>query len=78
MVNRIGIAAGKIWTYLDANEKATINKLAGTLDEPERVILMGIGWLAREDKVSFTTEGRFNYVVLNTVNHPRSRIQCLK
>ena len=66
MVNRIGIAAGKIWTYLDENKKATVNKLAGTLDEPERVILMGIGWLAREDKVSFTTEGRLNYVVLNT------------
>ena len=65
MVDQIGIAAGKIWDYLSLNEKATINKLAGALDEPERVILMGIGWLAREDKVEFTTEGRFNYVVLN-------------
>jgi hypothetical protein len=65
MIDRIGIASGKIWSYLNQNEKATINKLAGALDAPERVILMGIGWLAREDKVTFTTEGRFNYVVLN-------------
>ena len=64
MVDQIGTTAGKIWRYLDENGKATINKVIRELDEPERVILMGIGWLAREDNLVFSTRGRYNYIVL--------------
>ena len=64
MINQIGITAGKIWSYLDENGKTTITKLVDELGESERAILMGIGWLAREDKLVFSTQGRSTYVAL--------------
>jgi hypothetical protein len=36
----IGTAAGRIWPYLAESGKATL---------PARRLLMGVGWLARED-----------------------------
>jgi len=56
---RIGKAAGAIWTHLhDADEPRTIaalKKIAGyTGDE----IIAGLGWLAREGKVDFQVQGK--------------------
>ena len=64
MINQVGKVAGRIWCYLEENGKATVSKLTRELNESERTILMGIGWLAREDKLTFSTEGRFNYIAL--------------
>lgn len=66
MIEQIGTTAGKIWSYLDTNEKATISKLSQELAESDRAILMGIGWLAREDKLAFSTQGRTTYITLKT------------
>ncbi len=64
MIDEIGNTAGKIWSYLSKNGEATINKLSQEVGEPERAILMGIGWLAREDKLAFISKGRFKYIAL--------------
>ncbi len=66
MIDQIGTAAGEIWRYLNENGKATINSLSRELSESERMIQMGIGWLAREDKLTFSKEGRFHYIALKT------------
>ena len=62
MTDQIGTTAGKIWWYLNQNGEATVNRLIRELDESERTLLMGLGWLAREDKLAFSTQGRFNYI----------------
>jgi hypothetical protein len=48
MIDQIGTTAGKIWFYLNENGETTISKLCRGLNETDRTILMGIGWLARE------------------------------
>ena len=64
MIDEIGTAAGEIWDYLNENGETTISKLTRELDQPERTILMGIGWLARESNIGFSTQGRFTYIAL--------------
>ena len=66
MIEQIGTIAGKIWSYLNENEQATTSKLSQELGESDRAILMGIGWLAREDKLIFSTQGRSTYIALKT------------
>ena len=66
MIEQIGTIAGKIWSYLNENERATTSKLSQELGESDRAILMGIGWLAREDKLIFSTQGRSTYIALKT------------
>jgi hypothetical protein len=51
MDTQIGEAAGQIWHYLAKHGEA---KRGTTL--PERLLLMGVGWLAREDKLGFVQE----------------------
>jgi winged helix-turn-helix protein DUF2582 len=57
---RIGQAAGAIWTRLHAKGATGLSltemkKVPGfSADEA----LLGIGWLAREGKLSFQTEGK--------------------
>jgi len=55
MVNEIGEAAGEIWeTLVDENKAVTINQLKKKTKLPEDLLCMGIGWLAREDKLQFS------------------------
>lgn len=51
MNGEIGLAAGEIWNLLDSNGKASINKLSSEINKPNNIIYMGLGWLAREDKI---------------------------
>jgi hypothetical protein len=52
----IGEAAGRIWQYLVEVGEATLPQLQRGTTLPERPLLMGIGWLAREDKLCFVQE----------------------
>ena len=51
MITEIGIVAGDIWHYLDQNKKCTLKELARGIDKDRNVVLMSIGWLAREGHV---------------------------
>ncbi|GIW80449.1 MAG: hypothetical protein KatS3mg105_2256 [Gemmatales bacterium] len=64
MFERIGETAGKIWHYLNAHGATTLTKLAKGINENERAVLLGIGWLAREDKLVFSTQGRSQVIGL--------------
>ncbi len=52
MITRIGITAGDIWNYLESHGKAaTLNMMAADLGKNRDLVLMSIGWLAREGHV---------------------------
>ena len=51
MITRIGITAGEIWHYLDEHGKVKLSELFANLAADDYLILMSIGWLAREGHV---------------------------
>ena len=57
MQGEIDIAAGIIWRYLNEHGEMTLSKLRQGTRVSEQLV-MGIGWLAREEKLSFTRQGR--------------------
>jgi hypothetical protein len=58
MDTEIGEAAGQIWRYLAQHEAVTLHQLQRGTTLPERLLLMGVGWLAREEKLCFVQERR--------------------
>jgi hypothetical protein len=64
MEAEIGDAAGTIWRYLEEHGETTLSRLRQGAKLPEQMVLMGIGWLAREEKLSFVKEGRTTKVGL--------------
>lgn len=52
MITEIGIAAGDIWHYLDEKGSATLDQLAQGIGKPRELLLMSLGWLAREGHVN--------------------------
>ena len=53
MFRIIGETAGEIWKLLKDEEALSISTIAKKLDQPQNRVYMGLGWLAREDKVLF-------------------------
>jgi hypothetical protein len=51
-------AAGTIWRYLNEHGEITLGKLKQGTKLSDHLFFAGIGWLAREEKLTFTTEGR--------------------
>lgn len=51
MIIKIGIVAGEIWHYLEKEGRASLPNLTSSIEEDEKVIIMGLGWLAREGHV---------------------------
>lgn len=65
MIDEIGITAGEIWHFLVEHDEASIGKLRKELNKTERMILAGIGWLAREGKLGTVQRQRATYFMLN-------------
>ena len=51
MITEIGIVAGDIWHYLDQHKTAKLSELTSGIDKDRNVVLMSLGWLAREGHV---------------------------
>ena len=51
MITEIGIVAGELWHYLDRNGTATLDQLIKGLKRSDELVLMSLGWLAREGHV---------------------------
>ncbi len=51
MIIDIGIVAGEIWHYLDKHGKVKFSELLRGVEKPRDLILMSLGWLAREGHV---------------------------
>ena len=56
-VETIGTTAGQIWQYLDKKGESTLAKMSKDLDLDANFTNMGIGWLAREGKISVEKRG---------------------
>lgn len=56
MIIEIGIVAGDIWHYLDQHGESMLTDLVAGLDKPRDLILMSLGWLAREGHVILQKE----------------------
>ena len=51
MITEIGIVAGEIWHYLDQNGDTILPNLINGIGRERDIVLMSIGWLAREGHV---------------------------
>ena len=69
MQDKIGTTAGNIYRYLASKGENTTAQLKKELKlEDTTLLTMGIGWLAREGKVSLRTKGKSVYVSLTNGN----------
>lgn len=58
-VEEIGHAAGEIWGALSTgNGGVTVASLKKSVDAPADLVMLALGWLAREDKVAIDASGR--------------------
>ncbi len=62
----IGETAGAVWKVLSENGPMNQAKLIKALDEPRDLVMQAIGWLAREDKLVFTENGRTRTIGLRS------------
>lgn len=53
MKEKIGINAGAVWTYLDAEGKKTLKEIKKATKLTEKDMYAALGWLAREGKIAF-------------------------
>ena len=58
MPDSIGDVAGKIWEYLNEKGSTSVTKITKETEISKNEAQRAIGWLAKEDKLIFTMEGR--------------------
>ncbi|MFH1610146.1 MAG: winged helix-turn-helix domain-containing protein [Candidatus Bipolaricaulota bacterium] len=63
-VDDIGFAAGRVWRYLLECQPVALSRIAREVEGGQTLVLMAVGWLAREGKVEFVEEGRVRLVRL--------------
>jgi len=51
-------SAGKIYNFLNENGEVSINKMKKELDLKNNFAELGLGWLAREDKLNYNVSGK--------------------
>jgi len=52
MIIQIGIVAGEVWHYLEHKKGTdTLQELVKSIKKPRDIILMSVGWLAREGHI---------------------------
>ena len=57
LLDQIGVSAGEIYNYLNSNGETTFAKMKKELDLKGNFADLGLGWLAREDKVEISKKG---------------------
>ncbi len=65
MIIQIGIIAGDIWHYLDTNGKEKLSRLILAVGKSRDLVLMSLGWLAREGHVTLKGEGDYEISLSN-------------
>ena len=63
MITEIGISAGDIWQVLDKKSPTNLKELLKEIDAPRDLILMGLGWLAREGHVNLVPNKEEEYTI---------------
>jgi len=58
MITQIGLTAGDIWNYLDTHDRADkFETIVKAIGKPREIVLMSMGWLAREGHIIVEREG---------------------
>ncbi|OQA56791.1 MAG: hypothetical protein BWY42_00824 [Candidatus Omnitrophica bacterium ADurb.Bin277] len=65
MITEIGIVAGEIWQFLDGKKTVTTDELTKELKRPRELVMMSLGWLAREGHITLWISGSDYSAVLN-------------
>ncbi len=58
METAIGEAAGSSWRYLEQHGETTLSELKQGTKLSDQLLLMALGWLARENKLNFVHDRR--------------------
>jgi len=64
MRDQIGLVAGKVWRTLETKGEVSLPQLPKLLKEKETTVYQALGWLAREGKVDYRTEGTRTFVAV--------------
>jgi DeoR/GlpR family transcriptional regulator of sugar metabolism len=54
----IGNIAGEIWHLLKEKGELSISRVVSAVNASQSTVYMGLGWLAREDKLEFIQKSR--------------------
>jgi hypothetical protein len=64
LVPRVGQIAGRVWRLLNSEGELSIASLSRRLDERTQSVVMAVGWLAREGKITLRIKGTTTLVSL--------------
>jgi hypothetical protein len=64
MSEEIGTVAGEIWNLLNKRGELSISRVVSEINASQSTAYMGIGWLAREEKLEFVKRSRGVFVRL--------------
>lgn len=64
MIEEIGTVAGEIWQLLKERGELSVSGVVAEINASQSIAYMGLGWLAREDKLEFVKKSRGVYVRL--------------
>jgi len=64
MIDQMSEGAGQVWHHLNANGPTSPAQLKKQLKVSTEVLYGALGWLAREDKISFDGNGKRQKVSL--------------
>src|SRR3990167_8734551 len=80
MKEKVIEAAGKTWRFLGQNGEINVSQLAKSLKEKDEVVFQALGWLAREDKINYSSKNKKEFVGLveGELNAFRSTIQNIE
>jgi hypothetical protein len=70
----IGKAAGDLWKLLAEQGPIPFRELAKSLGEDRDLVAMAVGWLSRENKLSFIPKGKDLVLSLKDHEHAKSRV----
>jgi hypothetical protein len=62
---KIGEDAGKLWDTLGKNGRLNTLQLARQLELANNEVILALGWLARENKLTLSREDKLIYAQLN-------------
>lgn len=64
MIEEIGAVAGEIWDLLKEKGELSISGVVKEINASQSTAYMGLGWLARENKLEFVKKSRGVFVRL--------------
>lgn len=73
MITEIGIVAGEIWHFLDKHGQVSLEELTKGIEKPRDLILMSLGWLARNGHVLVENEKNNYRISLREVQKKREQ-----